>query len=62
MLKTVDILIGFATIMLVVSMAVTALTQIVIYIVNSRGRHLLAGLTNLLRQIDPDLPQDVAGR
>ena len=60
MLKTIDILVGFTTVMLVVSMAVTALTQIVIHITNCRGRHLLKGLTDLLRQIDPALPGKVA--
>jgi hypothetical protein len=61
MLKSLDILIGFAVIMLVLSMAVTVITQLVTSAVNLRGRNLLAGLASLLRQIDPEtLPLPVA--
>ena len=60
MLKTIDILLGLTVVMLVVSMAVTVLTQFVTSVLNSRGRHLLAGLADLLQQIDPQLERKIA--
>jgi len=62
MLKSVDVLIGLAVIMLALSMAVTMITQFVTTILNSRGRHLKRGLVDLLGQIDPVLRAEVAGR
>lgn len=53
--KTIDILIGVSLVMLVVSLAVTVITQFLIAALNSRGRNLRAGLSKLLRQIDPTL-------
>lgn len=61
MLKSLDILIGLAVIMLVLSMVVTVLTQAVTGMLNSRGRHLKKGLADLLKQIDPSL-DDIAER
>ena len=55
MLKSIDILIGLTVVMLALSMAVTVITQSITSIVNSRGRHLRRGLTDLLRQLDPAL-------
>jgi hypothetical protein len=55
MLKSVEILIGLSVVMLVLSMVVTVLTQFVISVLNSRGRHLKNGLADLLKQIDPKL-------
>jgi len=60
MLKTLDILIGLSLVMLVVSMVVTMLTQAVTSAFNSRGRHLLHGLSDLLQQIDPGLKPAIA--
>lgn len=60
MLKTVDVLIGLSVVMLIVSMAVTVVTHFVNSVANSRGRHLLKGLTSLLQQIDPTLYQQTA--
>ena len=60
MLKTLDILIGVATVMLLLSMAVTIMTQAVASLFNSRGKNLLAGIVGLLRQIDPTLPETIA--
>lgn len=60
MLKTLDILIGVATVMLLLSMAVTIMTQAVASLLNSRGKNLLAGIVGLLRQIDPALPETIA--
>jgi hypothetical protein len=55
MLKSVDILIGFSVIMLVVSMSVTLIIQWIVHILGMRGKELLKGLTALLQQIDPKL-------
>ena len=55
MLKSVDILIGFSVIMLVVSMSVTFIIQWIVHISGMRGKELLKGLTALLQQIDPKL-------
>lgn len=62
MLKTLDILIGVATVMLLFSMAVTIVTQFVANLLQSRGKNLLEGLTGLLKQIDPNLPADAANK
>lgn len=60
MLITVDILLGLSIVMLLVSMAVTVLSQFVTNVLNSRGRHLLYGLADLLQQIDPDIDRTIA--
>jgi hypothetical protein len=62
MLKTLDILIGVATVMLLFSMAVTIITQAVSELQQHRGKSLLKGLTGLLRQIDPTLLESVAAK
>lgn len=60
MLKTIDILLALTVVMLVASMVVTVLTQFVTSIGNTRGRHLLQGLADLLQQIDPKIERTVA--
>jgi hypothetical protein len=60
MLKTLDILIGVATVMLLFSMAVTIVTQFVANLMQSRGKNLLEGLAGLLKQIDPKISADAA--
>src|SRR5690348_11256964 len=60
MLKTVDVLIGVSAVMLITSMAVTVITGYVIHARNSRGRHLLDGLMDLLQHLDPTLPEKLA--
>ena len=55
MLKSIDILIGLIVVLLALSMAVTVITQSITTILNSRGRHLRRGLTDLLQQLDPAL-------
>jgi hypothetical protein len=51
MLKTLDILIGATTVVLLFSMAVTVITQALTTFFQRRGRHLKAGLANLLQQL-----------
>lgn len=60
MLKALDIVIGVSVVMLLVSLVVTVLTQFVTNVANTRGRHLLRGLGDLLQQIDPGLEQKMA--
>jgi hypothetical protein len=60
MLKSVDILIGLSVIMLVVSMAVTLITQAITNLLQSRGRHLLRGITDLLEQLHSGMTQELA--
>jgi len=55
MLKSVDILIGFSLIMLVVSMSVTLIIQWIVHVTGMRGKKLLEGITDLIHQIDPKL-------
>lgn len=62
MLKTIDILLGVSVVMLIMSMAVTVLTQSVLGLLQSRGRNLLSGLSDLLQQIDPGLQREVVDR
>ncbi|HXZ42855.1 MAG TPA: hypothetical protein VEG68_19105 [Terriglobales bacterium] len=51
MLKTLDILIGATTVLLLFSMAVTVITQAVTSLLDKRGKHLLAGLASLLQHL-----------
>lgn len=60
MLKTIDILIGLTVVMLLASLIVTVLTQFVTSVWNGRGRHLLHGIADLLRQVDPDMDRPIA--
>ncbi len=63
MLKTLDVLIGATTVLLLFSMAVTVITQAITSIAGRRGRHLRAGLTDLLEQLGipaGDLAQGIA--
>jgi hypothetical protein len=60
MLKTIDVFIGLSLIMLLVSMIVTVITQVVTNILNSRGKHLLKGVGDLLQQLDPAITRDIA--
>src|SRR5580765_6321591 len=62
MLKTLDILIGVATVMLLFSMAVTIVTQFVANLMQSRGKNLLEGLAGLLKQIDPNICKEAADK
>jgi hypothetical protein len=55
MLEHIDALIAFAGIILVASLLVTIITQIVILVLNLRGKNLLWGITRLLQQIEPSL-------
>jgi hypothetical protein len=55
MLKSLDILIGFSVIMLVVSMSVTLIIQWILNLLGMRGKKLVQGVIALLKQIDPDL-------
>jgi hypothetical protein len=51
MFKTLDVLIGVTTVLLLFSMAVTVITQAVTGITDRRGRHLRSGLAGLLEQL-----------
>ena len=62
MLKTLDIVIGVATVMLVFSMAVTIVTQFVANLMQSRGKNLREGLAGLLKQIDPNICREAADK
>lgn len=57
MLKSIDVLLGLALVMLVASMAVTVLTQMWSTVRNMRGEHLRDGLAALLRQIHEAIPE-----
>jgi hypothetical protein len=63
MLKTLDILIGATTVVLIFSMAVTVITQALTTIVGRRGKHLRDGLADLLQQLgiyDRDISNKIA--
>ena len=51
MLKTIDVLIGVTTVLLLFSMAVTVITQALTNLGGRRGRHLRNGLADLLQQL-----------
>ena len=46
--------------MLLVSMVVTVITQVVTSILNSRGKHLLAGVADILGQLHPEGTRKIA--
>lgn len=60
MLKSLDILIGIATVMLLFSMVVTVVTQAVTGFLNLRGAQLRKGLIDLLTHLDPAITQTIA--
>ena len=60
MLKSVDVLIGLTVVLLALSLAVTVITQSLSALLNTRGRHLRRGLTDLLQQLDPALTATVS--
>ena len=60
MLKTVDIFIGLSLVMLLVSMIVTVITQIWNNTFNSRGKHLLQGVADMLEQLHPGITREIA--
>ncbi len=51
MLKTLDVLIGTTTVILIFSMAVTVITQAISGYFGRRGKHLKSGLSDLLQQL-----------
>jgi hypothetical protein len=51
MLKTLDVLIGVTTVLLLFSMGVTVITQMLTNLGGRRGRHLRNGLADLLQQL-----------
>src|SRR5471032_584080 len=58
-LKYLDILIGLAVVMVLLSPAVTALTALWMWILNRRALHLVAAIADLIRQIDGNAPAPV---
>jgi hypothetical protein len=60
MLRTIDIFIGLALIMMLVSMIVTVITQAVTNLLNSRGKHLLTGIADMLAQLHPGITRTIA--
>jgi len=64
MLKTVDVLIGVTTVLLLFSMAVTVITQLLTSLGGRRARHLRNGLSDLLQQLGistSDCAKEIAG-
>lgn len=62
MLKSIDILISLAVVMLVASMAVTVMTGWVTHLRNSRGRNLQQGLADLLVVLNSDFTREAASK
>ena len=60
MLKTVDIFIGLSLVMLLVSMIITVITQALTTMFNSRGKHLAAGVADLLEQLHSGITRQIA--
>jgi len=55
MLQQLDTAIAFVVVMLLLSLLVTALVQAISALLDLRGRNLTRALTDLFKQIDPDL-------
>lgn len=60
MLDSLDTLIGFAVVMLVVSLVITIVTQMVSAFLGLRGKNLLDALRVMIFKIAPDIPPDEA--
>lgn len=60
MLKSIDVLIGIAVVMLVVSTAVTALTQFFLNLMEAKGQKLKVGIADLLQLIAPNFERKCA--
>src|SRR5580704_17186622 len=54
-LKYLDVFIGLAVVMILLSPAVTAFTQLFMFVSNSRSKFLHTGLVSLIRQLDGTL-------
>jgi hypothetical protein len=61
-LKSIDVLIGVAVVMLVVSAAVTALTQFFLSAMQAKGKKLKVGIADLLQLITPNFDRQCAER
>ena len=61
MLKQLDTLIGFAVVMLVVSLLLTIVTQMVSAFLGLRGKNLADALEVMLSKIAPDIPNATIG-
>jgi hypothetical protein len=59
-LDQLDTAIGFATVMLGVSLLVTTLTQVVLALLDTRGRNLRSGLKHLIENVAPSLKDHAA--
>ncbi len=60
MLTSIDVLIGLIVILLALSMTVTVITQGITTMINSRGKHLRRGITDMLQQLDPALTETLS--
>jgi hypothetical protein len=60
MFKTVDVLIGFTLVMLIVSLAVTVMTEVIARVANMRGHALKGGIAELLRLLDYEIDEKKA--
>jgi hypothetical protein len=60
MLDSLDVLVSFAVVMLVVSLAVTAFIQTITTLLQLRGWHLFRGIATLVRQLDPAIEKKIA--
>ncbi len=58
MLQYIDALIAFSGVILLASMIVTILTQMVVTVLNLRGKNLLWGLSRLISEMEPTLKDD----
>jgi hypothetical protein len=60
MLEQVDTVIGFVSVMLLLSMIITVVVQAISGLLDLRGQNLVWGLANLFQQISPDAAQRAA--
>lgn len=53
MMNHIDALVAFCVVLLLTSLLVTVITQMVVSVLNLRGRNLLWGLNRLLNELHP---------
>jgi hypothetical protein len=60
MLNQLDVLIGFAVVMAVVSLLITLVTQMVSAALGLRGKYLAEALEAMIHKIDPTISEEIS--
>ena len=59
-LKNIDVVLGFASVMLVLSLIVTTLVQALVTLLSLRSVNLVSGVSKLFQQLDPGFTKKIS--